>query len=142
MTKMIVPFRRWHLVWLMGEESLQGSMPMGVETLMELERQNSWTAVHDGSPLACGGTIQQWRGRHVAWMYLTAKTGPHMGFITRAVKSALEKVEGRVELTVRQDFDKGHRWAKLLGFQVETPVLEAYGPDGENHVGYVRMNAR
>ena len=63
-----------------------------------------------------------------------------MVFIAGAVQRALGRVKGRVEFTVRADFEKGHRWAKMLGFTVESPLLRAYGPLGEDHVGYVRFN--
>lgn len=138
-TKQIVPFRRWHLVWLMQDGAVGGRMPVDTELLMALEKQNSWTVVLDGNPLACGGTIQHWNGRHMAWVCLTVKTGPHMGFITRAVRKALSRVQGRIEMSVRKDFEAGHRWARMLGFRVETPLMEAYGPEGEDHVGYVRI---
>jgi hypothetical protein len=52
----------------------------------------------------------------------------------------LAMVKGRLELTVRFDFDEGHRWAKMLGFKVETPVMPFYGPEGEPHSMYVRIN--
>ena len=138
MSKQTVPFRRWHIAWLQANGG--GSLPFDVDTLMSLEKQNSWTGVADGDPIACGGTIQQWPGRHHAWMLMNAVTGPHMRFITNQVLKCLKSVEGRIELTVRADFAQGHRWAKMLGFRVETPVLVAFGPEGENHTGYTRFN--
>ena len=136
MTRRIVPFQRWHVGWLQED----GMFRFDFGTLQTLEQQNSWTAVVDGDPIACGGTIQQWPGRHIAWMYLNSKTGPHMRFLTAEVLKGLRQVQGRIELTVRQDFAAGHRWARILGFVVETPLLRGYGPEGENHVGYVRFN--
>jgi len=139
MNKQLVPFRRWHIAWLQSNGG-GCALPFDVDTLMTLEKQNTWTAAVDGDPIACGGTIQQWPGRHHAWSLMNELTGPHMGFLTKAAKQRLSFAEGRIELTVRADFAQGHRWAKLLGFQVETPVLVGYGPQGENHVGYVRFN--
>ena len=117
-----------------------GVTVMPLEVLMVLEKENSWTLVIDGDPVACGGTMRQWKGRHTAWMYLNFNTRRHMLAITRAVSDKLDQVGGRIEITVRRDFVVGHRWAKMLGFDVETPVLEAYGPEGEDHVGYVKFN--
>ena len=136
MVRAIVPFRRWHVEWLLsGEKS-----PYDIETLMQMEKQNSWTAVGDGKPVACGGTVLQWPGRSLAWTCMGPESGRHMRWLTREASRVLGAVRGRVEATVRRDFDLGHRWARMLGFAVETPVLEAYGPQGEDHVGYVRMN--
>jgi hypothetical protein len=139
--KQIVPFRRWHLVWLQEQgPAADGNFGYGVDVLMTLEKQNCWTVVQDGKPIACGGTLLQWPGRHQAWMYMAPQTSRHMRFITHAVQSGLEKIKGRIEFTVRADFAQGHRWAKMLGFSVETPCLKDYGPEGEDHVGYVRFN--
>jgi hypothetical protein len=127
--------------WLLEQGAAEGaSMPYDVDTLMTLEKQNSWSAVVDGKPIACGGTICHWPGRHQAWMYMTPQTSGHMRFITRAVQSGLEKVKGRIEFTVRADFPQGQRWAEMLGFGVETPCLKGYGPQGEDHIGYTRFN--
>lgn len=127
--------------WLQGDKPAEGAVPgYDVDTLLTLEKQNSWTAVVDGVPVACGGTMEHWPGRHQAWMYLGEKTGPYMVFITKAVLKGLCSIRGRIEFTVRADFATGHRWAKMLGFEVETPLMRAYGPQGEDHVGYVRFN--
>lgn len=137
----VVPFRAWHMGWVQDAgAAVGGEGGLTAEVLLSLERQNSWTAVVDGEPIACGGTMLQWPGRHIAWAYLNMSTGPHMRFVTRAVQEGLATVYGRIELTVRSDFEKGHRWARLLGFEVEAPVLKAFGPLGEDHVGYVKFN--
>lgn len=127
------------MAWLMPEGQ---PAPFDADTLLVLEKQNSWTVVADGNPVACGGTMQQWPGRHLAWVYLNDSTGPHMRFITRAVQSRLAKVQGRVEMTVRADFAQGHRWARILGFRIENEpgILRAFGPKGEDHVSYVKFN--
>jgi RimJ/RimL family protein N-acetyltransferase len=44
----------------------------------------------------------------------------------------------RIDATVVRDFAPGHRWARLLGFRPYAR-LEAYGPDGQDHVGYERL---
>ena len=138
LTRKVVPFRRWHLQWLYEDE-----VRHDVATQMAMEKDDSWTLVVNGDPVACGGTMQQWPGRYIAWMYLNSKTGPHMRFITRAVRKHLDGVKGRVEFTVVRGFEQGYKWAKMLGFEVENPpgILKAYGPLGEDHVAYVRFNA-
>jgi hypothetical protein len=137
MVRAIVPFRRWHIGWLQTDEPTLDEAALPV-----LEQQNSWTAVVDGEPVACGGTIEQWKGRHVAWTYMSPRSGRHMSFITRAVLRNLATIAGRIELTVRRDFEQGHRWARILGFAVENPpgILAGFGPMGEDHVSYVRFN--
>ena len=132
-----VPFKRWHMAWLAEGGA---PIPLDVDALMMLEGQNSWTIVVDGAPMACGGTMQQWPGRHTGWAYLNPNTGRHMAAVTRRAKALLDEVKGRIEITVRCDFEPGHRWARMLGFEVETPEMKGYGPEGESHTGYVRFN--
>lgn len=136
----VVPFKRWHLLWLLEDGPAAGGMGAFSNEMLTCMERNGWTATYDGAPVGCGGLVMHWPGRHMAWVYLNANAGPHMLFITRAVRRVLDNTDGRIEMTVREDFDAGHRWAKLLGFQVETEVLRAYGPEGESHVGYVRIN--
>lgn len=138
----VVPFQRWHIRWLAGKgQAVGGNLEWTTDTLVQLEKQNSWTGVVNGEVVACGGTIEQWQGRHLAWMYLDGDTGKHMLFITREVKKKLAALQGRIELTVRHDFETGHRWARLLGFEIENPpgILRAFGPFGEDHISYVRI---
>ena len=139
MDRRLVPFQRWHMAWLQEGDSVP---KFDVDTLLALEKQNCWTVVADGDPVACGGTLLQWPGRHQAWMYLNSKTGPHMRFITKAVKAGMDKLQGRIEMTVRADFAQGHRWARILGFRIENEpgILRAFGPEGEDHVSYVKFN--
>ena len=142
MAHSVVPFRRWHYDWLRESNPVaDGGMFVATEDiLVQLEQQNSWTGVVDGDPIVCAGTIAQWPGRHTAWAYLGKSTGPHMVWITKAVLANLAVIKGRVEMTVRSDFPVGQRWATMLGFEVETPCMRAYGPQGESHVGFVRIN--
>lgn len=139
----VVPFKRWHYDWL-ADATLavdQNKLTrIDLNTLIELENASSFTYIVDGTPIACAGTIRQWPGRSVAWAYLSYLTGPIMRRLTKEVKQRLDVIPGRIEFTVRCDFPAGHRWAKMIGFEVESPCLKAYGPEGEDHVGYVRFN--
>lgn len=135
----LVPFKAWHMEWLMGRGDAVGGGFLTPEMLIALEAGQSWTGEADGVAVACGGLVEQWPGRYTAWVFMNQDARRHMLAITRAVRSVMGAVKGRIEMTVRCDFAAGHRWAKMLGFEVETPVLKAFGPEGEDHVGYVRI---
>lgn len=138
----VIPFQTWHVdvLYRVGGFAEMG-LPEFDPTLSKyLETENSWTLVGGDVPLLCGGTMKQWPGRHTAWAYLNRHTGPQMIRTTRAAKWIIAQANGRIESTVRADFPEGHRWVKLLGFEVETPILKRYGPMGEDHVAYVRFN--
>jgi hypothetical protein len=137
----VVPFKAWHYDWLRSTEAAEGPlMRIDDRLLRELEGQNWWTGVVDGAPIVCAGTMQQWPGRHLAFAYVAKGTLPHLPWISEQVMKNLAGLKGRIEFTVRADFAAGLRWAKRLGFEVETPVLKAFGPQGEDHVGFVRIN--
>ena len=138
----VVPFRRWHYAWLAdGFRAAEGGdFRLSPGALASLEGENSWTGLIEGEVMVCAGTIAQWPGRHTAWAYVARGTLRHMPWITAETKKALDAVKGRIEFTVRADFPAGLRWAKTLGFEVETPLLKNYGPEGESHVGFVRFN--
>lgn len=142
MDRLIVPFMPWHYEWLIAARKSAERWPVRLNssTLEGIAAANTWTAVVDGQPVAVAGTVKKWEGRHLAWAYIGDDCGPHMAWITRAVLRNLATIKGRLELTVRADFAEGHRWARLLGFKVETPCLEKFGPDGADHTGYVRIN--
>lgn len=141
MDRRVVPFKRWHYEWLAAVPSAEhGSFLPSAEVLSQLEKQNSWTGVVDGDPIVCAGTLQHWPGRHLAWAYIRSGLLKHMPWITDEVLKNLATVKGRVELPVRADFPAGQRWARRLGFEVEAPLMRAYGPDGADYIGYVRMN--
>lgn len=138
----VVPFRQQHLAWLESvgsAETIQG-WKLTKEECDLLERMDSWTGVWDGEPIVCAGLIRHWPGRSQAWAFMSKNAGRHMMWITKRVAEHLAKVQGRIEMTVRMDFVPGQRWAKMLGFEVESPCMAHYGPEGESHIGYARVN--
>lgn len=142
MTYAVVKLRAWQYRWLLeSQEAAEGGRPeLTGEHFAALEASDCWTMVCDGDPIACGGVMEHWRGRYVAWIYMGKNASEHIVAITRIARDKVSRAKGRVEMTCRADFAQGLRWARMLGFVVETPLLKAYGPQGEDHVGFVRIN--
>lgn len=141
----LVPFKIWHMRELEAvsppaESKVAPPFVLTDELCRILERHNSWTILDDGIVVCSAGIIHHWAQRYSAWAYLTELTAGCMLRVTRAYEEKLEEVQGRIDTTVREDFAEGHRWARLMKFEVETPLLRAYGPYGEDHTGYVRFN--
>ncbi len=130
-------FYRWHLDWL-GEKVERTLINSAVLDL--LERAEWYTVSYRGDPIMCGGLMKQWPGRYSLNAYMGKDAGRHMTFLTRGARRYLDKVVGRMEFTVRKDFPAGQRWARMLGFEVESPLMKQFGPEGEDHIGYVRIN--
>lgn len=137
----LLPFRRWHLDVLGISAEGGEAFDHTSEDAHLMEKSGlCWTLVYGADPVACGGFFNVWKGRYIAWMLLNEKSGRHMVAVTRHAVERMARLKGRIELTVRADFAKGHRWAKLLGFEVEAPVLRRFGHDGADHVGYAKVN--
>lgn len=137
----VVRYQPWHHDWVMKDAPNGGIlMDLPLELRKQIAGQNSWTGVVDGDPVACAGTVEHWPGRHLAWAYMTPGTKAHMRWITEAVKDNLATVKGRIEVAVKADYLPGHKWARILGFEVEAPLMRQWGPDGADYTGYVRIN--
>lgn len=140
----LVKFEAWHMEALAHTDAVDGvfSVVLGPEMAQQLEQSDSWTMFsEEGDIVGCGGFLPQWAGRTLGWMYITERCAEVMLRVTRATKKAMDKYDGRLEITVKKDFESGHRWAKILGFHVENPpgILKGFGPGGEDHVSYVRF---
>lgn len=138
----VVPFKAEHIVWL-KDRGMVSWAPKGVsvESLQHLERSFfSLSVVEKDSVIACGGVIEQWPGRGISWAFLNTKMGTKMVRCHRLVKRYFDICPlRRVEATVEVGFEAGHRWVRLLGFELETPIMKAFGPKGEDHSMYVRL---
>lgn len=111
------------------------------EQIESLEsRPNIYTVRDEQKTYCIFGLTYHWKTRAEGWAILDKASGPHLRFITKAIKSMIKlHAPKRTECTVDLDFSQAHRWAKLLGFHLEAPVLEAYGRHGENCALYVRI---
>lgn len=124
---------------------IQAKQSPGVKFLTEeqaeqLAELDSWTGWIGWEPIICAGTVPIWLGRYAAWAYLSRRAQRHMPAIHRAVKRYLDEFDGRrLEIAVACDFAAGHRWARMLGFEMEAERMRAYSPLGEDHALYVRV---
>ena len=91
-----------------------------------------YSAVVDGVVIACAGLIPQWPGRAVAWALISGSAGSQFVGVHRAVRRALDVHQfRRIETGVTSEFDAGHRWVRMLGFEREGR-MRAYTPDGRD----------
>ena len=98
-----------------------------------------WTVEHDGVILGIGGLEPQWENRATAFALLSDDSGPHFKAIHSAVVEFLDNAPyRRIEATVDVGFKQGHRWIKMLGFELEG-YMRAYRPDGAVMLLYARI---
>ena len=98
----------------------------------------SWSLLGpSGVVLACGGLFMQWEGRASAWAFLSPATP--MRLATRCAREMLDSCGiRRVECWVDVDFQAGHRWARLLGFNLEGRMA-GFSPEGRDMDLYSRV---
>jgi RimJ/RimL family protein N-acetyltransferase len=106
----------------------------------ELSNQGlAWTVEHDGDVIAFAGIEPQWQNRAIAFALLSETAGAHFPAIHKAVLRFLEWAPyRRIEATVDVGFEQGHRWIKMLGFEIEG-YMRAYRPDGADMLLYARV---
>lgn len=93
-----------------------------------------------GKVVACAGVIKMWANRGVAWSIIGGDLGAEFYGVHMAVKRHLAaSTLNRIEAVVDLEFEEGHRWMKLLGFEKETERMRAYAPDGRDCTGYVMV---
>lgn len=138
----IVPFEPEHLEVLLLQPSQAILQPL-------LSDRNYGVNLHRGGPaysalvgdqvIACMGLIPAWEHRAMAWGLIAAEAGPHFVRITKAVMRTMELHPfRRIETSVRRDFQQGHRWVRLLGFEREG-TMRCYSPDGGDYDLYARV---
>jgi hypothetical protein len=138
----IIPFEASHLENLLLQPSQAMLQPMLKERGYGdgLEKAGpSYSGVVGDQVLACMGLLPQWQERAIAWGLIAAEAGPYFKTITRAVFRTMELHPfRRIEASVKTDFEAGHRWARLLGFQREG-TMRAYTTDGDDYDLYARI---
>jgi hypothetical protein len=137
----VVPFRAEHLFLMEAQDAQQDEVAnVPLEYAKQMESIASFTAMQDGEVLGCAGVFPFHDNRALCWTYISKNAGKHFVQIHRRVKAFLDAVEyNRLEMDVAFEFQEGHRWAKLLGFEVETPCMKKYFVHGGDATRYVRI---
>ena len=103
------------------------------------QRGLAWTAEHENRILAIAGVEPQWENRAIAFALIAESAGEHFRAIHSAVADFLFRAPfRRIEATVDVGFEQGHRWIKMLGFELEG-YMKAYRPDGADMFLYARV---
>lgn len=138
----IVPLKRWHLDQLdMQEAQDYVARWLTPEIKAVLETTCSFTALDGERVLVCAGVLEMWEGRAAVWAMLGKNLGNKFIGVHRATKDFLDTCRyRRIEATVDVGHEEGERWIKMLGFQLETPNMKLYLPNGGDAAMYVRLN--
>lgn len=137
----VVPYEAGHL-WELDRADGRAYLAMNVTPAQAqaMEGDQTFTGLMDGKVVAVGGIADLCPGRALLWSYMGPTAGRHMVALTRVAKRLIEmSTVDRLEADVDVDFEPGHRWLQLLGFELETPRMRKYRPDGGDMAKYVRI---
>ena len=138
-----LPFKAEHVKQMRVQEAQcwVGMYDESYPVFKLLEDHWSNTVMKDGVPILCGGVIEFWKNRGGLWAIVSKDCGPkEFVAVHRLVQSFLASLPyARLEFHVDVDFEQGHRWASLLGFEMEAPRLRAYQPNGRDAALYARV---
>lgn len=138
---MITPFRAAHFEELRSRQpESQASQDISPEIARAMERRGSQTFLgKDGRVLMVFGAVEIWKGRAEVWAVLEQNCRDEFLAMHRA---ALKWLDGlpheRLEMTVEAGFADGHRWARLLGFELEAVRMKQYRA-GRDYSLYARV---
>lgn len=138
-----LPCKQEHIRLIAPQEGdrvnqLMYTMPDYAEILSE---NFSMTAFVGHKPIACGGLIHVSKYRAIVWSLMGKDTGAYMLQLTRRVRQFLDQQTiPRIEMTVDFDFLEGHKWARLLGFEMEAARMRKHGILGNDETLYARIN--
>lgn len=135
-----MPFKALHLAQI----ELQGAQTFGGKSREigeALERSFAFSGIDNDIVLGCAGIVPLWEGRAHLWSYLSKNINKtQMIAIHRAALRGIEmRTEKRLEATCDVNFKAGHRWLKMLGFQMECERMRSYRPDGGDEALYSRI---
>lgn len=143
----LVPFVREHLVDLAeDDEGNPGRQLVGDWKSMvdrSIAPELSWSGIHNGHLVGCGGIIPIWDGVAECWLVGGWRLGTHKLSAVRALTATLarqvkEQQLRRLQAVVRADWDEAVRFVEFLRFEREG-LLRGYGPDGSDHYVYARI---
>lgn len=130
----VVPYEAAHLLELnlqRGQEYVQDCITP--KYAKQLEATEAYTVMADGKPVAVMGLLPLWNKRALAWTFIDRQAGPYMVPIHKRVKAFLQDAPfDRIEADTPVDFDPGHRWLEMLGFELEAVEMKKYYIDGRS----------
>jgi len=137
----IVPFQAEHILRLQLQEEQRGLAPFITHAYARmLEGEFAFTGLVDGEPIAVAGITPLWENRGLCWCFMGAKAGPHFVQITKVALDLLDLAPyRRIEADTPCEFKQGHRWLRMLGFQMEAERMRAHRVDGGDSALYARV---
>lgn len=119
---------------------INADMPAELKQAFAMQEHSYTFWDSEGKALSCFGIVDLQGGRGEMWSVMHESCGSAFVGVCRAGKALLDAAPfQRVEAVVDCDFEESHRLVKLLGFELETPVMRSYRENGKDCSMYVRI---
>lgn len=137
----LVPYKAEHLLALQIQPGQNYCAPWVTPAYARaLESEWAFSVMDGPEVVAVGGVTELWEDRALAWSFIDHRAGRKFAELTRMVKQVLDLVPyRRVEAETPCEFGPGHRWLRMLGFELEAPRMKAFRVDGGDSALYARV---
>lgn len=137
----VVPMTAEHAMMISDLEPVFDMAEIDARAAVELEEAGGFAVLDGDDVVALFGVLERWHGVGYGWCFLSRKWRKHAKAITRGVAEWLGKCPfHRIEVGVKVGAYRAHSWARRLGFEMETPVAQKWGPDMGDYSIYVRVS--
>lgn len=124
-------FKAAHMASIEPQEAqLADLLEIRPEALVLAEKLYSFTIIDAGKPVACLGIIPADANMTTGflWAYLDKRIGRKLLYVHRFARHAMNVSPfKRFEAHVKEDFEPGHHWVRLFGFQAAGEAREYPG---------------
>lgn len=137
----IVPFEPWHVASINLQPSQRWMGPYLTAGHAEAVKGSgpAFSMLQGKEVIACSGIMHMWENRAQVWALISGNSCWSFVRMYRAMSRylAMQDVR-RIEATVDDGFEEGHRMLKMLGFEYEGR-MRAYLPTGADSHLYARV---
>lgn len=134
------PFKAGHLLYLKPQEVQKDVHASVVHSGMATvyETGTALSGWQGSKCIGAAGLLPVWPHKALAWAFLSDAAASDMLAIVRKVRRVIAlSPYKRVELTVAEGHEQGHRFARLIGATCETPEpMRFYGSNGDSEYMY------
>lgn len=138
----VIRFKAEHILDINQQDHDSNTLDgLNIENYRFAEKQeHSYTILANGIAVACFGAIVLWKNRAEAWAIIDKFSGKYFISIVKIMKRTIDLYGyKRLEAAVQLDFEQGHRLVKILGFDLEAPLMRKYGITGLDYSLYSRV---